>query len=161
MGRVSNRKSRAPAKAGRRPRLLVAAVVVLLAISQTGCIAVGLTLLATGLGVGAGTATSYTLNGYAYRTFPAPLATVERATLKALKKMGIHFEGREATEQGALVHAAGNERSIQVRLEKVTPRTTRMRTVVRIKKVLMDRATATEIIIQTEEVLNSPSFAWR
>jgi hypothetical protein len=120
---------------------------------------IGLTLLATGLGVGAGTATSYTLNGYAYRTFASPLPTVERAALLALRNMGIQFEGREATEHGALIHATGEERRIQVRLEHVTSKTTRIRTVVRIKKILLDRATATEIIIQTEEVLDSPSLA--
>jgi hypothetical protein len=146
-------------KAGRRLRIHLAVATILLALSQTGCIGVGLTVLGAGLGVGAGTATSYTLNGYAYRTFAAPLPKVERATLLALRNMGIQFEEREATEQGALIRATGNERSIQVRLEEVTSKTTRVRTVVRINTVLMDRATATEIIIQTEEALASPSLA--
>jgi hypothetical protein len=159
MGRVSDRKRRMLPKAGRRPRLLLAGVVLLLALGQTGCIGVGLTMLGAGLGVGAGTATAYTLNGYAYRTFAAPLPKVERAAVLALRNMGIQFEEREATEQGALIRASGNDRSIQVRLEEVTSLTTRIRTVVRINKILMDRATATEIVIQTEEVLNSASLA--
>jgi hypothetical protein len=146
-------------KAGRRLHLPFAVAILLLALSQTGCIGVGLTVLGAGLGIGAGTATSYTLNGYAYRTFAAPLGKVERATLLALRNMGIQFKEREATEQGALIHATGNQRSIKIRLERVTSRTTRIRTVVRINTVLMDRATATEIIIQTEEALTSPLVA--
>jgi hypothetical protein len=133
--------------------------VLLLALSQTGCASIGLTLLGAGVGVGAGTATSYTLNGFAYRTFALPLPKVERATLLALRNMGIKFEERKVIEQGALIRATGEQRTIKIRLERVTSKTTRIRTVVRISGVLMDRATATEIIIQTEEVLASPALA--
>jgi hypothetical protein len=159
MGRVTDREYPRQPKAGRRLRLPLAAAMLVLWLSQTGCIGVGLTVLGAGLGIGAGTATSYTLNGFAYRTFAAPLPEVERATLLALRNMGIEFEAREAIEQGALIRAIGNQRSIKVRLERVTSKTTRIRTVVRINTVLMDRATATEIIIQTEEVLTSASLA--
>jgi hypothetical protein len=159
MGQVTDREDPMLPKARRRLRFPLATFVLLLALSQTGCIGVGLTMLGTGLGVGAGTATSYTLNGFAYRTFAAPLPEVERATLLAFRNMGIQFEEREAIEQGALIRATGNQRSIKVRLEQVTSKTTRIRTVVRINKVLMDRATATEIIIQTEEVLTSAALA--
>lgn len=127
--------------------------------SQTGCAAIGLTVLGTALGVGSGTATSYALNGFAYRTFALPLPTVERGTRQALKRLGIKLEGREPTEQGALLHATANERKVQVRLERVTSKATRVRTVVRINAVLMDKATATEIIIQTEEILARTTLA--
>ena len=151
MGRVMDRGHPVLPKAGRRLRLHLAVATILLALSQTGCIGVGLTALGAGLGVGVGTATSYTLNGFAYRTFAAPLPKVERATLLALRNMGIQFEEREATEQGALIRATGNQRSIRIRLERVTTKTTRVRTVVRINTVLMDRATATEIIIDPND----------
>jgi hypothetical protein len=99
MGRVTDREHPMLPKAGRRLRLRLAAAMLLLALSQTGCIGVGLTALGAGLGVGAGTATSYTLNGFAYRTFAVPLPKVERATLMALRNMGIRFEEREAIEE--------------------------------------------------------------
>jgi len=159
MGRVTDRENPMLPKAKRRLRFPLATFVLLLALSQTGCVGVGLTALGAGLGVGAGTATSYTLNGYAYRTFAIPLPKVERATLLALRNMGIKFEEREAIEQGALIRATGEQRTIKIRLERVTSKTTRVRTVVRINNVLMDRATATEIIIQTEELLASPALA--
>lgn len=144
-------------RAGRLSTFLSAALVALL--TQTGCAAIGLTMFATALGLGAGTATSYTLNGYAYRTFAAPLPAVERASKQALRNMGIQIDGRETTEQGAMLLGTANERSVKVRLERVTTRTTRVRTVVRINTILMDRATATEIIIQTEEVLARTALA--
>jgi hypothetical protein len=131
----------------------VLAVAILVVTTQTGCIAIGLTLLGAAVGVGSGTAVSYALNGYAYRTFALPLNDVEKATLRAMGEMGMRLEGREKTDDGKLLHAAGNEREIEVRLEEVTSKATRIRTKVRVGTFLMDRATATEIIIQTEEVL--------
>jgi hypothetical protein len=131
----------------------------LLVVTQTGCIAIGLTLLGAGVGVGTGTAVAYALNGYAYRTFAAPLTQVEVATAKALSNMGIKIEEWEETEQGKRVSAVGNERKIEVRLEEVTAETTRIRTQVRMGTFLKDRATATEIIIQTEEVLTEDVLA--
>lgn len=144
---------RASARIRRAAAIRVLAVAILVTTTQTGCIAVGLTLLGAAVGVGSGTAVSYALNGYAYRTFALPMADVEKATLRAMNDMGIRLEEREDTDDGRMLHATGNERSIEVRLEPVTSRTTRVRTKVRVGTFLMDRATATEIIIQTEEVL--------
>jgi hypothetical protein len=73
--------------------------------------------------------------------------------------MGMRLEGREPTDTGVVLKADANERKVQVRLERVTDRATRVRTVVRINTVLMDRATATEIIIQTEDVLARTALA--
>jgi hypothetical protein len=136
-----------------------ATALLLLLPMQTGCAAIGLTVLGTALGVGGGTATSYALNGYAYRTFALPLPTVERGTRQALERMGIKVEGREPTEEGALLHATANQRTVEVRLERVTSKTTRIRTVVHINALLMDRATAQEIIVQTEDILGRTTIA--
>jgi hypothetical protein len=138
------------------PRLRPGATLALLAalaLGPTGCAAVGLTLLGAAVGVGSGTAVSYTLNGVAYRTFAAPLATVERATVTALRDMGLTLEDRQATEDGKLLKASGKDREIEIRLEPVSAKTTRIRTVVKMGAFLKDRATATEIIVQTERVL--------
>ena len=121
---------------------------------MTGCAAVGLTLLGVGAGVAAGTAVSYTLDGIAYKTFTAPLPQVEHATLRALDRMGIEVKNKEKTEEGRKITAAGNEREIEVELERVSAKGTRIRTVVSQDGFFKDRATATEIIIQTEKVLD-------
>ena len=59
----------------------------------------------------------------------------------------------------AVLLATANERTVKVRLEKVTTKTTRVRTVVRINTILMDKATATEIIFQTEEAMAGTKLA--
>jgi len=119
-----------------------------------GCAAMGLTLFGVGAGVGTGTAVAYTLDGTAYRTFTAPLPKVEEATLTALNRMGITVENREKTEQGRLIQASGADRQLEVELEAVSPKTTRIRTVAKQGVFFKDRATATEIILQTEKILN-------
>jgi hypothetical protein len=119
-----------------------------------GCAAVGLTLFGVGAGVSAGTAVSYTLDGVAYRTFTASLPKVEKATLTALNEMGIQVEGKEKAEDGRVIKATGAERQIEVQLEPISANTTRIRTVVKQGVFFKDRATATEIILQTERILN-------
>jgi hypothetical protein len=119
-----------------------------------GCAAVGLTLFGVGAGVTAGTAVSYTLDGVAYRTFTASLPKVEKATLTALNQMGIKVEGKEKAEDGQVIKATATERQIEVQLETVSANTTRIQTVVKQGVFFKDRATATEIILQTERILN-------
>ena len=119
----------------------------------SGCAAVGMTLFGVGAGVATGTSVSYTLDGIAYRTFTAPISQVEGATRTALDRMGIKIEGTSKTEQGKAIKAISNDRQIEIELEMVSPKTTRIRTVARQGLFFKDRATATEIIMQTERVL--------
>ena len=146
----SNARRRRALRAGLR----LSFVAVFLIATQTGCLAIGLSLFGVAAGVGSGTAVSYAMNGYAYRTFAAPLPTVERAALRTIKAMGFRLDSQEDVKNATrLVKASGNERNVEVRLERVTDRTTRIRTVVSQGAFLRDKATATEIIIQTEQVL--------
>mgnify|MGYP001329822631 CR=1 FL=1 len=119
----------------------------------SGCVAVGMTLFGVGAGVATGTGVSYTLDGIAYRTFTAPLPEVESATRTALNRMGIKVDGSSRIDQGKALHAVSNDRQIEIELEMVSPKTTRLRTVAKQGIFFKDRATATEIIIQTEKVL--------
>jgi hypothetical protein len=119
-----------------------------------GCVApVALTLFGVGAGVTTGTAVSYTMDGIAYRTFTAPLPQVERATLTALNDMGMKVEGTEKTDEGKTIKAKGVERQIEIELQAISSKTTRIRTVAKDGVFFKDRATATEIILQTERVL--------
>ena len=119
----------------------------------SGCAAVGLTLFGVGAGVTTGTSVAYTLDGIAYRTFTASLPQVENATRTALGHMGITIEATSKIEQGKAIRAVSNDREIEIELEMVSPKTTRIRTVAKQGIFFKDRATATEIIIQTEKVL--------
>ncbi len=119
----------------------------------SGCAAVGLTLFGVGAGVATGTSVAYTLDGIAYRTFTAPLPQVESATRTALDRMGIKVDSTANTEQGRAIRATTSDREIEIELERVSPKTTRIRTVAKQGVFFKDRATAGEIIFQTEKVL--------
>jgi hypothetical protein len=113
-----------------------------------------LALLGVGAGVATGTAVSYTLDGTAYRTFTVPLPQLQTATLTALDRMGIKVEAKEKTDRGESIKASGADRQIEVELESISPKSTRMRTVAKQGVFFRDRATAIEIILQTENVLS-------
>ncbi len=124
-----------------------------LSLFLSGCAAIGLALLGVGAGVATGTAVSYTLDGTAYRTFTVPLPQLQTATLTALDRMGIKVEAKGKTDRGESIKASGADRQIEVELEAISPKSTRMRTVAKQGVFFRDRATAIEIILQTENVL--------
>jgi hypothetical protein len=93
------------------------------------------------------------MDGIAYRTFTAPLPRVERATLTALNDMGLAIESTEKSDEGKAIKAKGLDRKIEIELQAISSNTTRIRTVAKDGIFFKDRATATEIILQTERVL--------
>lgn len=122
----------------------------LLAATTAGCDPVSLTAASLGAGVGI----SHTLGGIVYKTFTAPMKTVEDGSVMALRDMGVKVVSRSTNEQGErVINAAAKDREIEVLLEPLTARTTRMR-VIASNGILKDSATATEILLQTERVLS-------
>ena len=115
----------------------------------SGCVAVG----ATAFGVGAAAGVSHTLGGIVYKTFSEPMPKVKQATLTALKRMAIKVESVAPTGEGEVIKATAANRAIEIQLESLTPKTTRMRVVADSEGIFKDSATATEIILQTERVL--------
>ncbi|WP_126454334.1 hypothetical protein [Sulfuriflexus mobilis] len=107
----------------------------------------------TALGIGASTGVNYGLNSVAYKTFTAPISTVNKAAVTALKTMGIKIKSIEKTSEGQVIIAQSSDREIELTLEAVSKKTTRLRSIARQGTFLMDRATATEIIFQTEKAL--------
>lgn len=123
-----------------------------LAILLTACEPVSLTML----GVGAGAGVGHHLGGIAYKTFSEPEAKVKKATFAALKRMAIRIDSVEKIDNGEMIKAKAADRSIEIELESLTPNTTRMRAVARKDGgILVDSATAVEIITQTERVLGT------
>lgn len=119
------------------------------AIGGTGCEPMALTALS----VGASAGLSHTLSGISYRTFTMPVGRVRRATLAALDRMGIQVEGSEKGEAGEIIKAQSADRAIEIELESLSTKTTRMRVVAKRGPLFYDAATATEIILQTEKGL--------
>lgn len=124
------------------------ALFVIAGVALSGCDPVSLTVF----GVGTATGVQHTLTGIAYRTFSAPLPKVRSAVKTALDRMDIQVGSTEKMQNGERLKARASDRDIEIELEAISPKTTRMRTTAR-SGVFMDAATATEIIIQTEKVL--------
>jgi hypothetical protein len=131
-----------------------AAALVLSAMLSQGCAAVGLTFLGVGAGITGGTGVSYTLDSIAYKTFTAPEEGLRTATLRTLKRMDMPVQEDEPTQSGRTITAAAGDRTVQIELDRLTRTTSRMRVNVKQGWFFRDRATAAEIIVQTERTLD-------
>jgi hypothetical protein len=116
--------------------------------SLGGCAA----LAVTAAGIGGATGVSHVLGGITYRTFSEPLPKVKGAAMTALNRMDIKVGGASKVEGGEMITAQASGREIEIELERLSANTTRMRAVAK-NGLVYDSATATEIIIQTENVL--------
>lgn len=124
------------------------------ALASGGCAASALQPIAVALaGAGTSTAISHSLNGTAYRTFAAPLAEVKAASLDTLSLMGIRVDGFETTDHGETITGRASRRSVDIELEPISSKATRMRVVTKNGGIFYDGATATEIVLQTEKAL--------
>ena len=132
------------------PALLLAG-----ALSVQGCAGVGLTLFGVGSGTAAGTGVNHTLSGMSYKTFNNPIDDLQAATDKALKAMAIEVTESKEVEHGHRILAKAGDREIEIELERLTPKTTRMRVVAKQGLILRDAATSTEIILQTAQALDN------
>ncbi|MBI3781338.1 MAG: hypothetical protein HY278_09840 [candidate division NC10 bacterium] len=123
-----------------------------------GCAAVGVTLLGVGAGTAAGTGVAYTMDNVAYKTFTVPLDQVRQSTGEALKRMALPVEKVDKTSEGITFLAkSGNRESpldIEIELARLSPQATRMRVLAKRGVITRDRATATEIILQTAKILD-------
>jgi hypothetical protein len=120
-------------------------------LALAGCQPLALSLL----GAGAGTALRYGIDGVTYRTFTAPAPMVREASLAALERMGITLGSTERFEGGELIYARADQRSIEIELEPISPKATRIRVAAKNGSIFYDNATAFEIIAQTERLLGS------
>lgn len=129
---------------------LMLLLLLLVAAGSAGCAALAL----TALGVGAGSGVSYTLDSIAYKTFTASERELRTATLKTLKRMAMQLKEDKPTESGRNIVAQAGDREIEIELDRMTAKTVRMRVNAKRGIFIKDRATAAEIIIQTERTLD-------
>lgn len=119
----------------------------------TGCASIAITLA----GLGAGLGGTHYLGSIGSKTFTEPLQNVKVATMAALKRMAIAVETTEKTDTGERIKAKIPGRDIEIELESLTPNATRMRALAHKETgLILDSATAAEIITQTEKALNAP-----
>ena len=125
-----------------------------------GCAAAGMTALSAGAGVGMGTGVEHTLNGIVYKTFAAPVSDMRFAALKTLDRMRMPVRHDEQTDEGWMLSADAADRSVEIELQRLTEGTTRMRVVVNEGQIFFkDSSTATEIILQTAQTVDSMAAA--
>jgi hypothetical protein len=105
-------------------------------------------------GAGTSSAISHSLNGTAYRTFTATLDEVKAASLDTLSAMGIRVDSFETVEHGELITGSAIRRTIEIELEPISSKATRIRVIARNGGMLFDGSTATEIVLQTEKALS-------
>ena len=135
-------------------RWIVAAGLAMGLLGSQGCAAVGLTLFGVGAGVSTGAGVSYTLDSIAYKTFTAPVEDLHGAALKTLRRMDMTVKENKPSESGKKIVATAGDRTIEIELDRMTGRTSRMEVVAKQGWLWRDRATAMEIIIQTEQTLD-------
>ena len=132
----------------------------ILAVSLQGCAigGLGLMLAATGTGLAAGAGVDHTLSGITYKTFSVSRSQLRFATLKTLHRMDMKVTTDQKTKDLHIIEAVALDRIIEIELEPLTRRTTRMRVVANQGQIFFkDSATATEIIVQTATTLDTQS----
>ena len=103
---------------------------------------------------------NYTFTNIAYKTICYPFTDVEVALSEVLQKMNIKEKERKSEDSKISVLAIAGNRDIYIDLEKVTPTVTSMTVDAKKGVFLKDKATATEIIVQTEkfaEAMSNPT----
>jgi len=119
-----------------------------------GCTTVAFAPFAlTVAGAGASSAVKYNLDGVAYRTFTAPAPAVKQASIRALEQMGILVRGFDTFENGETIRASSTRRSVEIEVEPISERAARVRVAAKNGGFFYDTATASEIIAQTEKLL--------
>ncbi len=116
-----------------------------------GCAELGLAVPVAAAGGAAGV--NYSLTNNAYKTMSYSLADVETALHKALQKMNISETAIDREESKVGISAIAGELAIHVALEQITPTVTRIEVSAKKDLVIKDKATAAEIIVQTEKNL--------
>jgi uncharacterized protein DUF3568 len=130
-------------------------VMVALLLPLQGCAAVALTLLSAGASVGGSAGIDYTMNGAATRTFTAGHDQLRGAVLATLRRMAITVKADNSTDEGRKIVAEAIDRSVEIELERLTTKATRMRVVVKQGLFFRDRATAGEIIAKTGQIVEN------
>jgi uncharacterized protein YceK len=141
-------------------------LLVVLAVALSGCAAIPLSLASIGAGAfsgGAGAAvsagTEYASGGVVYRTFTLPLDELRLALGDTLARMEIAVVRDEVVGDERRIEARAHQRVIKLRLEPVSRTVTRLRLVVSEKPFKTDRATASEIVTQTERTVEARAAA--
>jgi len=152
----------------RRHAISTMRLATVLAMLLQGCAAVpiaavGSMALQAGGGALVKTGTEYSASGVAHRTFTIPLEDVHAAVLEAFCRADVSLQQDETSKSGQLaIVGEAQHRRIRVRLIPLTRGLTSMELIVKRNIFASDKATASELVAQTEQALaEKPMFAPR
>jgi hypothetical protein len=136
-------------------------LLVIAALPLSGCVALGLgvasmgaSAFSAGTGAAVHAGTEYAKNGSVYRTFSLPLNELRIVLGDTLARMELAVVEDEAVDGERRISAKANDREVNIRLEPVTRTVTRMKLAVSEGSFFSkDRATASEIVAQTERAV--------
>ena len=104
------------------------------------------------LGSGASMASDYILKSSASKTISHGFNRTKKALLIALRKMEIFVDEAVEIEDGEEIVAKAEDLEIKIQLKEITPKVTRITVVAGKNIILRDKATAQEIVYQTNKV---------
>ena len=119
----------------------------LLLFTLTGCVQ----MLGV-LGSGASMASDYILKSAASKTISHGFDRTKKALLIALRKMEIFVDEAVEIEDGEEIVAKAEDLDIKIELKQITPKVTRITVVAGKSIIYRDKATAQEIVYQTNKV---------
>ncbi|MCJ7663983.1 MAG: DUF3568 domain-containing protein [Desulfobacterales bacterium] len=133
----------------------LAACLPLFAFLFTGCqMAAPLALTSTSMGV------AYYYMNVSEKTCVYDLDTMNRASLLTLKRMGFKLGDQSKEEDGGRkIKATAEDLNITIKLKRVTSKCTKIKVTARKDAVMRDKATAAEIILQTEKTAELMKFS--
>ena len=133
-----------------RKNLIQSAQVIILALflmTFTGCLPI-----IGALGSGASTAAEYILSSQASKTISHGFDRTKKALLIALRKMEIFVDEAQEINGGETILAKAKELEIKIELKEITPKVTRITVVAGRDIIHRDKATAQEIVYQTNKL---------
>jgi hypothetical protein len=133
-------------------------VVLVVSVALSGCVALPLmapaAMSAGGDLVKAGTVRTF--GGATQRTFSVSLSELYAATRQTLDRLGFGPPEEHSKDERVILYAYAIDRTIRIDLMPITGEMTQMRVFVRKNSLGKDVATASELVTQTERVLNPP-----
>jgi hypothetical protein len=116
--------------------------------------AAGVAIMSSSAGAATGAGIERTMGGKQHKTFVDPIGDVEAAARDVLDRMALTLDEAKDKEDGRIFKASAEHRQIDLELEQLTPRTTRLTVVAKRHTAFFpDEATATEIILQIAKAL--------
>jgi hypothetical protein len=127
--------------------IVLVACIALFPLCFAACqVAVPLALTSSSMGV------AYYYMNVSEKTCVYDLDTMNKASVLTLKRMGFTLGEQSKDEDGdRKIKAQAEELDVTVKLKKVTPRCTKIKVTACKDLVIRDKATASEIILQTEK----------